>query len=181
MNCSTRGCHFSLVAVAFLGLISILLPLGSQGFARSEGDQLALLRALESLSVHRMLTDVTTLSSPAFNGRQTGTADDASSAKWIADQVAGEIREQLRAQAITPAVISGLLSALGGRENVREIEAVASSRLRVRVANATAVDEGAIRSLGLRGIARPAADRVHVLVGPSANEALTLLRALIAS
>jgi hypothetical protein len=86
MNCSTRGCHFSLVAVAFLGLISILLPLGSQGFARSEGDQLALLRALESLSVDRMLTDVTTLSSPAFNGRQTGTADDASSAKWIADQ-----------------------------------------------------------------------------------------------
>ena len=119
----------------------------------------------------------------------------------IADQVAGEIRTQLRAQAdagaapqsraisaattgtaeITPEVISGLLSALGGRDNVREIEAVASSRLRVRVANARAVDEGAIRSLGLRGIARPAADRVHVLVGPSANEALTLLRALIAS
>ena len=101
----------------------------------------------------------------------------------IADQVAGEIRAELRnaTAEITPRVISGLLSALGGRENVREIEAVASSRLRVRVANATAVDEGAIRSLGLRGIARPAADRVHVLVGPSANEALTLLRALIAS
>jgi len=119
----------------------------------------------------------------------------------IADQVAGEIRTQLRTQAdagaapqsraisaattgtaeITPEVISGLLSALGGRDNVREVEAVASSRLRVRVANARAVDEGAIRSLGLRGIARPAADRVHVLVGPSANEALTLLRALIAS
>src|SRR2546430_2747257 len=64
---------------------------------------------------------------------------------------------------------------------LRLIEAVASSRLRVRVANARAVNEGAIRSLGLRGIARPAADRVHVLVGPSANEALTLLRALIAS
>ena len=119
----------------------------------------------------------------------------------IADQVAGEIRTQLRTQAdagaapqsraisaattgtaeITPEVISGLLTALGGRDNVREVEAVASSRLRVRVANARAVDEGAIRSLGLRGIARPAADRVHVLVGPSANEALTLLRALIAS
>ena len=69
----------------------------------------------------------------------------------------------------------------GGRENVREIEAVASSRLRVRLANGAAVDEGAIRSLGLRGIARPAADRVHVLVGPSANEAVTLVRALIAS
>ena len=102
----------------------------------------------------------------------------------IADQVADEIRTELRTPSttnITPAVIAGLLSALGGRENVREIEAIASSRLRVTVANATAVDESALRSLGLRGIARPTADRVHVLVGPSAPEALALLRALVAS
>ena len=92
----------------------------------------------------------------------------------IADQVADEIRAQLRAQ--PQDLISGLLAALGGRENVREIETVASSRLRVRVANASAVDEAAIRSLGLRGIARIAADRIHVLVGPSATELVTLLR-----
>jgi PTS system N-acetylglucosamine-specific IIC component len=106
----------------------------------------------------------------------------------IADQVAEEIRTQLRTQPltsstltkVTPEIISALLSALGGRENVREIEAVASSRLRVTVANATEIDENAIRSLGLRGIARPTADRVHILIGPSAPEALTLLRGLIA-
>ncbi len=100
----------------------------------------------------------------------------------IADQVAGEIRAQLRTTApaeITPAVISGLLAALGGRENVGEIEAIASSRLRVRVADATAVDESAIHALGLRGIARPTADHVHVIIGPSAEQALTLLRALL--
>jgi PTS system N-acetylglucosamine-specific IIC component len=122
----------------------------------------------------------------------------------IADQVAEEIRTQLRTQAaggaaprsrpspvaaaattasaaITPEVLSALLSALGGRENIREIEAIASSRLRVSVANATAIDEPALRSLGLRGIARPTADHVHILVGPSAPEALTLLRGLVAS
>ena len=65
----------------------------------------------------------------------------------------------------------------GGRENVREIETIATSRLRVTVANATAVDENAIRSLGLRGLARPTKDRVHILIGPAANEALALLRA----
>ncbi|HKO29929.1 MAG TPA: M20/M25/M40 family metallo-hydrolase, partial [Nitrospiraceae bacterium] len=64
----------------------ILLPLGDQGFAQSEGNHPALLRALDGLSGKRMLADVTTLSSPEFNGRQTGTADDASSAKWIADR-----------------------------------------------------------------------------------------------
>lgn len=101
----------------------------------------------------------------------------------IADQVAGEIRAQLHAAppSVTTEVLASLLSALGGRENVREIEAVASSRLRVRVANATAVDERAIRSLGLRGIARPSADHVHVLIGPAAQEALTSLRAMVAS
>ncbi len=33
-----------------------------------------------------MLADVTTLSDPSFNGRQTGTADDASSAQWVTDR-----------------------------------------------------------------------------------------------
>jgi N-acetylglucosamine PTS system EIICBA or EIICB component len=103
----------------------------------------------------------------------------------IADQIAGEIRAELAAPQsraeITPEILSALLAALGGRENVRELEAVASSRLRVRVANATAIDEGAIRSLGLRGFARPAADRVHVLVGPAAEEALALLKGMVAS
>jgi PTS system N-acetylglucosamine-specific IIC component len=124
----------------------------------------------------------------------------------IADQVAGEIRAHLHAQpkggaasaaaaaktpsparavardeaSLAPEVISGLLAALGGRENVREVEAVAGSRLRVRVASAAAVDDGAVRSLGLRGIARPAPDRVHVLIGPAAAQTLISLRALLA-
>jgi hypothetical protein len=72
--------------VTLLGIILILLPLGARGFAQSEEDHRAWLRALDSLSSERMLADVATLSSPAFNGRQTGTADDASSAKWIADR-----------------------------------------------------------------------------------------------
>ena len=78
MNCSTRSCSPSFVVVALLGIILILLPQGAQGFAQSEEDHRAWLRALDSLSSERMLADVTTLSSPAFNGRQTGTADDAS-------------------------------------------------------------------------------------------------------
>ena len=77
MNGSTRSCSPSLVVVTLLGIILVLLPLGGQGFAQSEEDHRAWLRALDSLSSERMLADVTTLSSPAFNGRQTGTTDDA--------------------------------------------------------------------------------------------------------
>jgi len=86
MHDSTRSCSPSFVVVTLLGIILILLPLGARGFAQSEVDQRAWLRALDSLSSERMLADITTLSGPSFNGRQTGTADDASAAKWIADR-----------------------------------------------------------------------------------------------
>jgi hypothetical protein len=86
MNYPTRSCSPSPIVITLLGIILILLSLGKQGFAQSERDHPTLLRALDSLSVERMLADVTTLSSPAFNGRQTGTTEDASSAQWIAEQ-----------------------------------------------------------------------------------------------
>jgi glucose-like phosphotransferase system IIB component len=72
-----------------------------------------------------------------------------------------------------------LLTALGGRTNIRAVEA-ASTRLRVSVSDTSAVDQNAIRSLGLRGLAVLAPNCVHVLVGPAANEACTSLRQLLA-
>lgn len=86
MNGSTGSLVGSLVIVPLLGIILILLPLQTQGFAQSERDHPAWLRALDSLSTERMLADITTLSSPSFNGRQAGTADDARSAQWVAEQ-----------------------------------------------------------------------------------------------
>lgn len=86
MNSPTRNGPSTLIIVALLGFIIFLLPSVEQVFAQSEEDHRAWLRALEGLSSERMLADVRTLSDPAFNGRQTGTADDASSGKWIADR-----------------------------------------------------------------------------------------------
>jgi hypothetical protein len=84
MNSSTRSGSPSFVVVILLGVILALLPIGTQVFAQSEEDQRAWHRALDGLSGDRMLADVTTLSSPAYNGRQTGTTEDADSAKWVA-------------------------------------------------------------------------------------------------
>ncbi len=86
MQRPTRACSPALLIITLLHIIFILLPPGSQCFAESVEDQRVFLRALDSLSGKRMVADVTTLSSLAFNGRQTGSADDARSAKWIADQ-----------------------------------------------------------------------------------------------
>jgi len=86
MNGSTHSLSPSLVVVTLLGIILVLLSLGAQGFAQSEEDHRAWLRALDGLSSERMLADVRTLSGPSFNGRQAGSKDDLGSAYWVADQ-----------------------------------------------------------------------------------------------
>jgi PTS system N-acetylglucosamine-specific IIC component len=117
----------------------------------------------------------------------------------LADQVAGEIRSALHGSAssagvpgsaapalATPAPdtvaaavdAEALLAALGGRANVRAVEA-AASRLRVSVSDAALVNRDAIRGLGLRGMAIPVAGCVHVIVGPAANAACAALRRLL--
>ena len=119
----------------------------------------------------------------------------------MADQVAGEIRSALHGSAASSAAVPGsaapalatpapdtvaapavdaqkLLAALGGRANVRAVEA-AASRLRVSVSDAALIDRDAIRGLGLRGTAIPVAGCVHVIVGPAANAACAALRRLL--
>jgi N-acetylglucosamine PTS system EIICBA or EIICB component len=76
------------------------------------------------------------------------------------------------------ATIQSLLTALGGRSNVRTVE-VASSRLRIGVANASTIDVPAIRSLGLRGVTVPSPESVHVIVGPAAGVTYQALRRLL--
>jgi PTS system N-acetylglucosamine-specific IIC component len=117
----------------------------------------------------------------------------------MADQVAGEIRSALHGAAssavagvpapalatpapdpvaVQPADAAALLAALGGRANVRGVEA-AASRLRVSVGDAALIDRAAIRGLGLRGVAIPLAGCVHVIVGPAANAACAALKRLL--
>ena len=80
---------------------------------------------------------------------------------------------------IEHSVIARLLEALGGPDNVRAIEAVAGSRLRIQLADANAIDENAITSLGLRGFARTSANGLHILIGPAAPQALQSIRLLL--
>jgi PTS system N-acetylglucosamine-specific IIC component len=118
----------------------------------------------------------------------------------IADQVAGEMRDVLRGagsaalQPTAPApspsrpqaagppadanLLSRLLMALGGRSNVSALDA-ASTRILVTLRDGAAIDEPALASLGLRGIARPAPTSLHLVVGPDAAMTLNGLRSLI--
>src|SRR5580704_1587791 len=96
----------------------------------------------------------------------------------IADQVAGEIRDAMRSgtsrQDVEPVPNAGvdaaaMLAALGGRRNVGDIECHAG-RVLVRIADAKVVDEPALRTLGIRGVAHPSAGSMQLLIPGSAED-----------
>jgi PTS system N-acetylglucosamine-specific IIC component len=95
----------------------------------------------------------------------------------IADQVAGEIRAAIRSGAgagIGAIDSAGLLAALGGRDNVLQAESLAG-RLSVRTSRMESVDASALRSLGVRGIARSGSDSLQLLVPGNPREWLKAL------
>ena len=103
----------------------------------------------------------------------------------IADQVAAELRRQLRSesaapQAIAPTVVSApdLLRALGGADNVSRCES-AAGRLLVQVARPLSVDLAGVSALGARGAFISGGGWVHVLLGSEAASASVALRALL--
>jgi N-acetylglucosamine PTS system EIICBA or EIICB component len=115
----------------------------------------------------------------------------------IADQVAGEIRDAMRAgdmragdmragtasaatrlDASPSQDASAMLAALGGRQNVADLEIVAG-RLSLRIADLKAVDERALGTLGIRGVAH-AAGLTQLLIPGSAEEWAQPLRRLLA-
>jgi len=71
---------------------------------------------------------------------------------------------------------AGLLAALGGRGNLRRLEACAHTRLRVRLLDPRLLDEAALAAAGAYGLMRPAGDIIHVLVGPAAGDYAARIR-----
>jgi len=100
----------------------------------------------------------------------------------VADQVAGEIRDALRATATAEKVPTGhdaraLLKMLGGVDNVLDLAAV-PGRLLLKLARQDAIDEPGLAHLGVRGIARTG-NGVQVLVTGPVESTAAPLRALL--
>jgi N-acetylglucosamine PTS system EIICBA or EIICB component len=62
----------------------------------------------------------------------------------------------------------GFIAALGGAANLKSVDAC-TTRLRLLVAENQRVDENALKALGSRGLIRPAAGSVQVVIGPEAD------------
>jgi N-acetylglucosamine PTS system EIICBA or EIICB component len=61
------------------------------------------------------------------------------------------------------------ISALGGAGNLTEVEAC-TTRLRLVIVDSGAVNEGALKRLGARGVVRPSATTMQVVLGPIADQ-----------
>ena len=64
---------------------------------------------------------------------------------------------------------AAFLTALGGSSNLTQIDAC-TTRLRLTLLNASAVDEARLRRLGARGFVRPSALDLQVVLGPIADQ-----------
>ena len=117
----------------------------------------------------------------ALHAGVTGVAGAAANAGAASTHSAGAAATSNSVPAAAPpaATIEQFLAALGGRTNVRAVEA-ASSRLRISVVKSSIIDATAIRSLGLRGVTVPSSDCVHVIVGPAASVTSESLSRLLA-
>ena len=72
----------------------------------------------------------------------------------------------------------GLLAALGGRPNVRALDAVALTRLRVELADGGRFDEAAARLAGVVGVLDVSPTVKHLIVGDRARDFATALSAV---
>lgn len=101
----------------------------------------------------------------------------------IADQLAGDIRKSLRegggvslaASPMPRADVTALARAFGGKANLAAVE-VFSTRLKLTLKDADAVDTAALRTAGFRGSVQVAPAAWHVIVGPDAESAALALR-----
>jgi PTS system N-acetylglucosamine-specific IIC component len=71
------------------------------------------------------------------------------------------------------------IDALGGAENLISVDAC-TTRLRLAVAKNAAINEPALRALGAKGIVKPAAGSVQVVLGPEADLVADTIRAALA-
>jgi len=67
------------------------------------------------------------------------------------------------------------LAALGGKENIKVVDACAT-RLRLEVIDNKKVKDGVLKSLGAKGILRPGDGLVQVIIGPEADVIATEVR-----
>jgi glucose PTS system EIICB or EIICBA component len=110
-------------------------------------------------------------------------AADAPAPDVARHEMAAAVNEGARARVHDPAMLASraeaFVRALGGAANVRQVEAVARTRVRALVADDGRVDQAGLRSAGAHGVLVADPGVVHILVGLGAEEYVPVLRSAL--
>jgi glucose PTS system EIICB or EIICBA component len=82
---------------------------------------------------------------------------------------------------LAPEKARDVIAALGGRDNIRKVEAAAATRLRVVVSDRSAIDEAALTSAGIAGLVAVGDDTVHLIAGLNADQYAAEMRGQLAA
>ena len=74
--------------------------------------------------------------------------------------------------------IDAYIAALGGKENLTLVDAC-TTRLRLNVLDNAIIDDAALKQIGARGVLRPSANTVQVIIGPEADTLASEIRSRI--
>lgn len=76
--------------------------------------------------------------------------------------------------------VQNLIQALGGAANIRNVEPVALTRLRLEVADDSAINQEALKAAGVQGIMQLPNHKLHLLVGLNADQYATEMKEQLA-
>ena len=106
----------------------------------------------------------------------------------LSDEAAAEISYQPTGGAtvrlrdpMAPEKARGIIDGLGGPDNIAKVDAVAETRLRVKVRDTSLVDEDALTSAGIAGLAIIGEGTLHLLAGLNADQYAAEMRGQLAA
>jgi PTS system glucose-specific IIC component len=138
------------------------------------------LKALGASGVLQMGQNAQAIFGPRSDNLKTDMADYLKTAGPEADAVEVPVEgfgdDTIPALAQIPAdpqageKAEAMVAALGGANNIRAVDPVALTRLRVEVTDAAAVDEAALQAAGVQGLMRLQDDVLHLVIGLNAEQ-----------
>ncbi|WP_106477298.1 N-acetylglucosamine-specific PTS transporter subunit IIBC [Phytohalomonas tamaricis] len=79
-------------------------------------------------------------------------------------------KAERQAEGLSAELLAAWRTALGGSDNIREVSAVAATRLRVRLASTDTLDSTGLETLGGVALQRVGNDLIHIVIGAKAEQ-----------
>ena len=111
-------------------------------------------------------------------GDEAELTDEAASE--ISYQPTGGATVRLR-DPMAPEKARGIIDGLGGRDNIVKVDAVAETRLRVKVRDTSVVDENVLTEAGISGLVVVGDGTLHLLAGLNADQYAAEIRGQLAA